>query len=132
MPLCFLFTPGGWWWTPAGLRAVPSCMWVLLWGTADVGSVSFLLAATPQTEASWGSGHQPDRENRPSLLLSHTIFIQTGIKAGGKLYRPSGGAPGKGLGDSYCNVSHTYYIRADQQHSNATQAQICPHRQRRG
>lgn len=29
-------------------------------------------------------------------------------------------------------MSHTYYIRADQEHSNATQAQICPHRLGRG
>lgn len=85
-----------------------------------------------QPEASWSWGHQPVVENHPSLALSHAIPIQTGIKAGGKLHRPGGGAPGAGLGDSYCTMSHSYYIRADQEHSNATQAQICPHRLGRG
>ena len=40
--------------------------------------------------------------------------------AGGELQGPGGGPRGVGLDDSY--------IRADQAHSNATQAQICPRR----
>lgn len=83
-------------------------------------------------EASWSWGQRPVVENHPSPALSHAVSIQTGIKAGGKLHRPGGGAPGTGLGDSYGPVSHTYYIRADQERSKATQAQICPHGLGRG
>lgn len=100
-------------------------------GPADVRRMAFLSAAAPSVR-SFLELRTPVVENHPSLALSHAISIQAGIKAGGKLHRPGGGAPGAGLGDSYCTMSHTYYIRADQEHSNATQAQICPHRLEKG
>lgn len=120
------------WWRPAG-QGLSLPVWGSL-GGALLTWVAWPSSELPRhkPEASWSWGQQPVVENHPSPALSHAVSIQTGIKAGGKLHRPGGGAPGAGLGDSYGPVSHTYYIRADQEHSKATQAQICPHGLGRG
>lgn len=130
--LCFLCTPVAGWWRPGGLRAVPSCAELPRRGTADVGSLAFLSAATPQAQSFLELRTPSRQENHPSLALSHTVSIQKQIGAGGKGLRSGRGAPGAGLWDSYCDMSHTYYIRVDQEHSKATQVHIRPHTLGRG
>lgn len=92
----------------------------------------FSLLSCRKPRASWSWGHQLDRENHPFPGAESCYLYSDRDQGRWETLQPGGDAPGEGLGDSYWDMSHTYYIRADQEYSNATQAWICPHRLGKG
>jgi hypothetical protein len=113
----------------AGLMDIPSCMGLPQRDTADVSGMAFLSAVSHKTKVSWSWGHQPDRKNHPFLGAESCHLHSDRDQGRWETPQACGDAAGKGMNDSPWIMSHTYYIRADQEYSNITQAQICPHRQ---
>ena len=121
MPLCFLSEPGHW----VAEATVPSCVGLPPRGTADVHGVAFLSVATPQAR-SFLEPRTPARQGEPPFpgAESRSLFR----RGSGQVGSSRGLAEVPGVWDlmTHTVVSHPSYIRADQAHSNATQAQICP------
>lgn len=123
MPLCFLSAPGHW----VAEAAIPSCVGLPPRGTADVHGVAFLSVATPQAR-SFLEPRTPARQGEPPFpgAESRSLFRRGSGQVGSS--RDLAEVPGVWDWMTHTVVSHPSYIRADQAHSNATQAQICPRR----
>lgn len=108
---------------------VPSCVGLPPRGTADVRGVAlaFLSAATPQAR-SFLELRTPARQGEPPFpgAESRSLFRRGSGQVGSS--RGLAEVPGARDWMTHTVMSHSSYIRADQAHSNAAQAQICPRR----